>query len=139
MVPSAFVVLEAMPLGSNGKLDRRALPPPGPHSETQRTFVVPRSPLEQTLAAIWAQILGVEPVGAEDNFFELGGHSLLAMRLISQVREILAVELSLRNVFENPTLSELAAAATRIRGHEAAGVPPLAAVSRPTSRGYPRS
>ena len=135
MIPSAFVALEAMPLGSNGKIDRRALPPPGlQQSETPRTFVAPRSPLELTLAAIWAQILDVERVGTDDNFFELGGHSLLAMQVISRVREILDVELSLRNVFEKPTLSAMAAEAAKIKDREAAGVPRLARVSRRKSR-----
>ncbi|HEY0739279.1 MAG TPA: amino acid adenylation domain-containing protein [Herpetosiphonaceae bacterium] len=101
MIPSAFVVLPALPLTPNGKVDRRALPAP----DTSRTlldttFVAPRTPLEENLAAIWAEVLHLERVGVYDNFSVLGGHSLLATQLISRVRETFEVELPLRSLFE---------------------------------------
>src|SRR5206468_1676699 len=86
MVASAFVMLDALPLTPNGKIDRRALPASDQaRSDSQRDFVAPRTPTEEVLAGIWAQLLGIEQVGIYDDFFELGGHSLLATRLISRV------------------------------------------------------
>jgi acyl carrier protein len=109
MIPSAFVLLPAMPLTPNGKIDRRALPAPNQtRSDLTETFVAPRTPLEQALAGIWRDILGLESVGVEDDFFKLGGHSLLATQLISRLREIFKVELPLRDLFEAPTITGLA-------------------------------
>ncbi|MBN3990706.1 MAG: amino acid adenylation domain-containing protein [Nostoc sp. NMS2] len=107
MVPSAIVILEALPLTPNGKLDRRALPIPDLHSQLSDKYVAPRSPIEEILSIIWAQVLKVEQVGIHDNFFELGGHSLLATQLISRVRTSLKVELPLRSLFAAPTVAEL--------------------------------
>ncbi|MGH3930237.1 MAG: AMP-binding protein, partial [Pseudonocardiaceae bacterium] len=107
MVPSAFVVLDRLPLNPNGKIDRPALPAPEWRPERE-SYVAPRTPTEQTLADIWAQVLDVQQVGIEDNFFELGGHSLVAIRLISRVRSVLGAELSIRVVFESPTIAGLA-------------------------------
>ena len=110
MVPSAFVFLETLPLTSNGKVDRRALPSPDQTSlEMEETFVAPRTPLEEVLAVIWATVLRLERVGIHNNFFEIGGHSLLATQVISRVREAFYVELPLRNIFETPTIAGLAA------------------------------
>ena len=113
MIPAAVVALPALPLTANGKVDRRALaqqaPAPG-WSLTTKDRVAPRSPREETLAAIFAEILNVPPPGVCDDFFALGGHSLLAMRLVSRTRELLGVELPLRCVFETPTVAGLAAA-----------------------------
>ena len=106
MVPAAFVVLEALPVTANGKLDRRALP--APEWGAGAVFEPPRTPVEEVLAAIWSQLLGVPRVGREDGFFALGGHSLLATQMVSRVREALGIELPLRALFERPKLADLA-------------------------------
>jgi amino acid adenylation domain-containing protein len=113
MLPAAFVLLEAWPVTANGKLDRRALPAPDEtRSDLTRTHIAPRTPLEEALAAMWSEVLGLEQVGVQDNFFELGGHSLLAMRIISRLRETFHVELPLRVLFEATTIEQLAQALT---------------------------
>ncbi|MBG1243112.1 non-ribosomal peptide synthetase [Nostoc sp. NZL] len=108
MVPSAFVILESMPLTSNGKVDRRALPAPDLYSEIKDKYVAPRTPIEEILAQTWSQVLQLPQVGIHDNFFELGGHSLLATQLVSRIRNIFKVELPLRELFAAATLAELA-------------------------------
>ncbi|MFN6478156.1 non-ribosomal peptide synthetase [Nostoc sp. DedQUE07] len=108
MVPSAFVLLESLPLTSNGKVDRRALPKPELDSTLLEKFVAPRTPMEEMLAQIWAEVLKVEQVGIHDNFFELGGHSLLATQLLSRIRTSFKVELALRELFAKATVAELA-------------------------------
>ncbi|MDF5712485.1 MAG: non-ribosomal peptide synthase/polyketide synthase [Rhizonema sp. NSF051] len=107
MLPSAIVILEALPITSNGKLDRRALPAPDLHSQLLDQYVAPRNPIEEILSLIWAQVLKVDLVGIHDNFFELGGHSLLATQLVSRVRTNLKVELPLRTLFAAPTIAQL--------------------------------
>jgi len=133
MVPSNFVVLKELPLTPNGKLDRQALPSPRQIIDEQRNnnielvsetventdilelerelelmpFVPPRTPVEEVLTRIWSEILGVERVGIHDNFWECGGHSLLATQVISRIRNTLEIELSLRSLFEAPTIAEL--------------------------------
>jgi len=109
MVPSAYVFLESLPLTSNGKLDRKALPPPDHiRPDMAEKFVAPRTRVEETLANIWAKVLGFERVGVHDNFFDLGGHSLLGTQVMSRTGEALQVDLPLRILFEAPTVAELA-------------------------------
>ncbi|HLD77533.1 MAG TPA: phosphopantetheine-binding protein, partial [archaeon] len=109
MVPATFVILEALPRLANGKLDYRALPAPdAARPALSSAFVAPRSPLEEVLVGLWAQILGLERLGIHDNFFELGGHSLRATQVVSRVRETLGVEVPLRRFFEAPTVEGLA-------------------------------
>ncbi len=109
MVPSTFVVLEALPLTPNGKVDRQALPIPEKlNPEIERAFVAPRTPMEEKLAHIWAQLLNLEQVGIHDNFFELGGDSLLTMRLMDQIYNQLDQQLPLSELFLAPTIERLA-------------------------------
>ena len=105
MVPAAYVVLSALPLTVNGKVDRKALPAPDASALAAREYVAPRNPTEEVLAGLWAELLNVERVGIHDDFFSLGGHSLLATRLVSRVRSVLGVELGLRSVFEASTIA----------------------------------
>ena len=108
MIPAVFAVLEILPLTSNGKIDRRALPAPAEPEAGPAAAEGPRSQAEELLGAVWCEILELDRVGRHDSFFESGGHSLLATRLVSAVRRIFRVELPLRAVFETPTLAELA-------------------------------
>jgi amino acid adenylation domain-containing protein len=130
MVPAGWVSLEALPLLPNGKLDRRALPDPdGPGAGAE--YAAPRTPTEEILAAIWAEVLGVERVGLGDDFFALGGHSLLATRMTARVREAFGTELPLRTLFEAPTLGGTAERVELLlRRGAASEVPPLVPVRR---------
>jgi amino acid adenylation domain-containing protein len=110
MVPSAFVSLDVFPVTANGKLDRSALPAPdGSRPDLERTYSAPETPVEQSLASIWSEVLGVERIGLDDDFFDLGGHSLLAVKMLSRVQESFDIDLLLRSVFEHSTVRGLAA------------------------------
>jgi amino acid adenylation domain-containing protein len=110
MIPAAFVVLDAVPLNANGKVDRKALPEPERVDlVSEETYLAPRNVLELQLAQIWQAILAVEQVGVRDNFFDLGGHSLLAVRLIAQIRKRIGQELPLATLIEAATIERLAA------------------------------
>ncbi|MEH1924782.1 MAG: amino acid adenylation domain-containing protein [Nostoc sp.] len=109
MVPTIFMALEAMPLTPNGKIDRKALPKPdASRPELEANYVAPRTPIEQQIADIWTQVLNVKQVGIYDNFFELGGYSLLGIQVVSRVRQALQAEILMSNLFELPTVAELA-------------------------------
>ena len=133
MVPSAFVALPALPLTSNGKVDRRALPVPDvTRPELGSEFVAARTPTEETLGRIWCDILGLEDVGIRDDFFELGGHSLLVLRMWSQVGKAFGKHYPLNVLYYNSTIEKLAAALGLSDASDSASSPtPLA----PTSGG----
>jgi thioesterase domain-containing protein/acyl carrier protein len=110
MVPSSYTFLEKLPLTRNGKFDRSALPAPTEASIVQSEHSDPaRNPTEETLASIWAEVLGLPHIGIHDNFFDLGGHSLLAARLIGQIEKAFSIKLNLSSLFHAPTLGQLSA------------------------------
>ncbi len=122
MIPAAVVLLDALPLTSNGRVDQRALPEPAyEHAEGEGGFVAPRTAAEEILEGIWCEVLGVPRAGAHDDFFDLGGHSLLGTQVISRAREQFRIELPLRALFDNPTLAGLARTIEEIRRAGAAG------------------
>jgi acyl carrier protein len=121
MVPAALVALEALPLTPNGKVDRGALPDPQ-WGSAARGYVAPRGRTEEVLCEIWSQVLGVERVGVEDDFFDLGGHSLNATQFLYRAREALGVEITLRMLFERPTVAGLAEAVADGGGEEEPGI-----------------
>jgi amino acid adenylation domain-containing protein len=123
LVPTAYVRLRELPLTAHGKIDRRALPAPETPGAGRRASAPLRTELERSVAAIWGEVLGAVPGGADDDFFELGGHSLLATRLVARLRERFRVELPLRAVFVEPTVAGMAA---RLAAGLAAGLPPAA-------------
>ena len=109
MAPAQFVFLDAFPLTQNGKVDRKALPAPsGQNSPASKSFVAPRTQTESALAGVWSELLNAERIGIHDNVFDLGAHSLLTMRAVMQIRALFNVDIQLRNLFERPTVAELA-------------------------------
>jgi amino acid adenylation domain-containing protein len=133
MVPSIFMTLEELPLTRSGKVDRRSLPAPDQsRPEMEDGYVAPVTPVEELLAGMWASVLKVERVGLYDNFFELGGHSLLATQLMSRVRGAFRVEITLRALFERPTVAALAhVIEMEMRaGQQPAPAPPISHASR---------
>lgn len=114
MLPTAFVLLDKLPLTSNGKINRRALPMPAPASMAfEETYLAPRNDIEEALTELWANMLGLERVGVRDNFFELGGHSLLAVRLIAQIQRWFGRDIPLATLFQEGTIERLAAVLSR--------------------------
>ncbi|MET1073476.1 MAG: amino acid adenylation domain-containing protein, partial [Umezawaea sp.] len=135
MVPAVVVVLDELPLSRNGKVDRRALPAPEVDVVSGHEFVEPRTDAERTVAAVWADLLGVDRVGAEDNFFELGGDSILSIRVVSRLLTACGVSLSPRVVFSHPTVAGLAAAITAETGGSTP-VPALATRTGPLPQSF---
>ncbi len=129
MIPSAWVFLDALPLTPNGKLDRRSLPEPEPAGPEGEGAAL-RTPAEELLAGIWAEVLRVESVGGSDDFFALGGHSLLATKVVSRVRQAFGIELAVRELFEAPTVAGLAA---RLAGRASAAAQPITATPHTTT------
>ena len=127
LVPSSYVWLAALPRTTSGKLDRGALPAPALEGEA---YAAPEGAVEELLAELWRDLLGVARVGRHDNFFDLGGHSLLATRLVSRVRSVLGVALSLRSLFERPTVAGLAGL---VSGASRTAETPLVAAARPAA------
>jgi acyl carrier protein len=132
MVPADIVLMESLPLTTNGKLDRRALLEPEAarsRSRSRAAFVPPRTQAEQAVAEIWSQVLGVERVGLHDNFFDLGGQSLLATQVMSRLREAFGVTVPLRTIFERPTVAAIAEYVSEATG-DVAAAPPIVRAGR---------
>ncbi len=117
MLPTAIVTLDSLPRTPSGKVDKLALPEPAAATPGDGEFVAPRTPVEQTVARMWSQALGVERIGVHDDFFALGGHSLLATQVVAQVRSEFAVELPLSSLFTCPTVESLGAEIVRLMGN----------------------
>jgi amino acid adenylation domain-containing protein len=129
MVPSAFVLLPALPLNPNGKVDRRALPAPAA-AEERTAFTAPRNPVEEVLCEIWADVLELPRVGIHDNFFALGGHSLLAPRTVARLRQAFGIDLPLRALFDRPTVAGMAEVVEERRGEGTEAEPPIVPAAR---------
>jgi len=115
MVPSAWVMLDALPLTTSGKVDHRALAAPEQVRSVSEAYVAPSNAMEEALAGIWQEVLGLERIGVHDSFFELGGHSLIATQIIARIEDSLHLELPLRKLFETPTIAEIAVALSEIQ------------------------
>ncbi|MET7798192.1 amino acid adenylation domain-containing protein [Streptomyces decoyicus] len=127
MVPSAVVVLDTLPLTPNGKVDRKALPDPATVQEPVSGHLAPRNAVEETIAGVWSEVLGVDSFGVDDDFFALGGNSILSVRAVSRMRKALGLKLSPRVLFDTPTVAALAAS---IATAEQAGEAPIPVISR---------
>ncbi|WP_406278228.1 amino acid adenylation domain-containing protein [Embleya sp. NBC_00896] len=125
MVPAAFVTLDQLPLTTNGKVDRKALPlPDGHRPDLDATYTAPRTPVERAITAIWSDVLTVDTIGIHDNFFELGGHSLLATQVTSRIRKTLGVDVPVRTLFTAPTPAQLATAIDGMHTDESTRITP---------------
>jgi amino acid adenylation domain-containing protein len=131
MVPSAIVLLDTLPLTANGKVDTRALPAPDAVATTTDSYVAPRSDVERALASIWEDVLKKERIGIADNFLDLGGHSLLAIRVLGKISKAFGVRLTLRSLFDAPTIAQLA---TQVEASRASSDAPAAGGITPRSR-----
>lgn len=121
MIPTAFVVLDALPLTATGKIDYRALPdPPRERPNLDAIFVAPHSELEKELASVWASILGVNQIGVHDSFLDIGGHSLAATRIVAEIIRKFQIEIPLQSLFEAPTIADMAAVVTEYQGNKIA-------------------
>ena len=134
MVPTALVELDELPLSSSGKIDRKALPAPDWSALWQADAVQPRNPVEEILAGIWSQVLGLGEVGIYDDFFERGGHSLLATQIVSRVRDAFGIQMPVRQVFASPTVAEFAKSLRDSdEGNRSEAPPPIAPLGRSVS------
>jgi amino acid adenylation domain-containing protein len=134
MIPSLFLFLKALPLNSNGKLNRKALPVPDKnHRDASNPYVAPRNQIEQQLTEIWAKLLDQFQIGIADNFFQIGGHSLLVFQLFSRIRSIYKVEISLQAFFDKPTIANLAHLIEITDSTQLSAIPPLVASTRPAA------
>ncbi|WP_052672410.1 non-ribosomal peptide synthetase [Aliterella atlantica] len=134
MIPSALVILEQFPLTANGKINRRALPTPELIQLDSKPDTAPRSPIEQKLAHIWTDLLGIKHIGIHDNFFHLGGHSLLATQLTSRIRDTFGVELPLQSIFETPQIAQIASAIADLQSRQMQQTPGIVRLSRDAHR-----
>jgi amino acid adenylation domain-containing protein len=131
MIPAAFLTLDSLPLTPNGKIDRSALPDPnGARDSSAALYVPPRSPVEEAVASVWAELLGLERVGAHDNFFELGGHSLFATQVLARIRDTFSIDAPLRDFLDEPTVAGLSRVIEKeLRAGSGSQLPPISAVA----------
>jgi len=134
MLPTAFIFMESLPLTPNGKLDRRVLPAPKWVTGKDTAIINPRNPTEETLAEIWAEVFHLNEVSVQKNFFEMGGHSLIAAQLMSRVRKAFKIELSLRVLFDSPTIEGLAQAITELQNANSQPFSRIEPISRTTEK-----
>ena len=129
MVPTNFIEMEVLPLTPNGKLDLKALPILS--EQSAENTVYPRTPLEELIASVWRQVLGIKEIGVQDSFFELGGHSLLATQVVSRLQEVFQIKLPVRELFEYSTVEALSKRIDQLRkGSEKREIPPLVPMER---------
>ncbi|NRB37084.1 MAG: amino acid adenylation domain-containing protein [Pseudomonadales bacterium] len=128
MVPQAFEFMPALPISANGKLNKKALPEPSFSLAGANEYIAARNPFEQAIADIWGDILNLEKISVLDNFFEIGGHSLLATRVIAQIRQRFSIDIHLRELFDNPSIAELALQAQMLQGQQQ-NMPKLIAIT----------